>query len=37
MVQRYRELKAEEDRTVGGRVAASTRFIVEIKQDDRHR
>lgn len=37
MLQRYRELKAEEDRTVGGRVAATTRFIVEMKQDDRRR
>lgn len=36
-LQRYRELKAEEDRTVGGRVAATTRFIVELKQDDRRR
>ena len=37
MLQRYRDLKAEEDRTVGGRVAATTRFIVEMKQDDRRR
>jgi len=37
MLERYRELKAEEDRTVGGRVAATTRFIVEMKQDDSHR
>ncbi|MDE0110596.1 MAG: tetratricopeptide repeat protein [Bryobacterales bacterium] len=37
MLQRYRELKAEEDRTIGGRVAATTRFIVEMKQDDRRR
>ena len=36
-LQRYRELKAEEDQTVGGRVAATTRFIVEMKQDDRRR
>ena len=36
-LQRYRELKAQEDRTVGERVAATTRFIVELKKDDRRR
>lgn len=36
-LQRYRELKAQEDRTVGERVAVTTRFIVELKKDDRRR
>ena len=34
ILQRYRLLKAEEDQTIGGRVAVTTRFIVELKQDD---
>ena len=37
MLLRYRELKAQEDRTVGERVAVTTRFIVELKKDDRRR
>lgn len=37
ILQRYQELKAQEDRTVGARVAATTRFIVEMRQDDRLR
>ena len=37
MLQRYRELKAREDRTIGERVAVTTRFIVDLKQDGRRR
>ena len=37
VLQRYRDLKAQEDRSVGERVAVTTRFIVELKQDDRLR
>ena len=33
-LQRYQALKAQEDQTIGERVAATTRFIVELKQDD---
>ena len=34
MLQRYQMLKAREDQTVGDRIAATTRFIVELRQDD---
>ena len=34
ILQRYRVLKAREDQTVDERVAATTRFIVELKKDD---
>ena len=37
MLQRYRELKAQEDRTIGERVAVTTRFIVDLKEDGRRR
>ena len=37
ILQRYRDLKAQEDRTVGARVAVTTKFIVELRQDDRLR
>ena len=36
-LQRYQALKAQADQTIGERVAATTRFIVELKQDDRPR
>ena len=32
VLERYGELKAQEDRTIGERVAVTTRFIVELKQ-----
>ena len=34
VLRRYQALKAQEDQTVGDRVAATTRFIVELKRDD---
>ena len=34
ILQRYQELKAQQDQSVSERVAATTRFIVELKQDD---
>ena len=37
ILQRYRDLKAQEDRTVGARVAVTTKFIVELRQDDKLR
>ena len=36
-LQQYQALKAQEDQSVGERVATTTRFIVELKQDDKHR
>lgn len=37
VLQRYQDLKAREDRSVGERVAATTRFIVELEEDLRRR
>lgn len=37
ILERYQELKAQEDQTVGERVAATTRFIVGLKRDDEFR
>lgn len=34
VLERYQVLKAQEDQTIGERVALTTRFIVELKQDD---
>ena len=34
ILERYQALKAQEDQTVGERVAATTRFIVGLKRDD---
>ena len=34
ILQRYQLLKTQEDQTTGERVAVTTRFIVELKQDD---